>query len=297
MSEHSQYVKDAVIGHGGMSTVYRGHDGHGRIVAIKELRPEFTSNEEFRTRLQREAETAQTIANPNVVKTYDYSGTAIIMELVEGTSLADVLSREIKLPEERALNVLVQAAHGLSDIHLAGMIHRDIKPGNLLISEDGTVKITDFGIAKAASAVPITHTGMVLGTAQYVSPEQAQGATVTPASDIYSLGVVGFEMLTGRRPFTGDNSVSVAIAHINEPVPELPTTLSPHTRELIGICLRKDPTQRYRDGAALEFAVREVLAGRRPRTPVREHLAPVPVVRRRRQWRQRLLPPHPVRLR
>ncbi|MDY6049430.1 MAG: serine/threonine-protein kinase [Corynebacterium sp.] len=261
------YVKDAVIGHGGMSTVYRGHDAHGRLVAIKELRPEFTSNEEFRARLAREAQTAQTIANPNVVKTYDYVGSAIIMEYVDGTSLADELSRRVKLPEAEALGVLAQAAHGLSDIHLAGMIHRDIKPGNLLISSDGTVKITDFGIAKAASAVPITRTGMVMGTAQYVSPEQAQGNPLTPASDVYSLGVVGFEMLSGRRPFAGDNTVSVAIAHINQAAPELPAPISAHTRQLINICLRKDPQLRYRDGAALEFAVREVLAGRRPPDP------------------------------
>ena len=142
------------------------------------------------------------------------------LEYVRGESLADLLARENTLQEELALDVLEQAAHGLSIIHRMELVHRDIKPGNLLITQNGQVKITDFGIAKAAAAVPLTRTGMVVGTAQYVSPEQAQGKDVTPASDVYSLGVVGYEMLAGKRPFTGDSSVSIALAHINqEPEP------------------------------------------------------------------------------
>lgn len=253
-----------VIGHGGMSTVWLARDRQGREVAVKKLKPELTGNAEFVQRFQNEARAAMRVNNPNVVQTYDYTDDAIVMEYVRGESLADLLAREGSLPEDVALDVLEQTAHGLASIHRAGMIHRDIKPGNLLITEQGQVKITDFGIAKAASAVPLTQTGMVVGTAQYVSPEQAQGNPLGPASDVYSLGVVGYEMLTGHRPFTGDNSVSVAIAHINQAPPAMPSTISPQVRELIGICLRKDPGARFRDGAMLAGAVSQVRGGKRP---------------------------------
>ena len=253
-----------VIGHGGMSTVWLARDRQGREVAVKKLKPELTGNAEFVQRFQNEARAAMRVNNPNVVQTYDYTDDAIVMEYVRGESLADLLAREGSLPEDVALDVLEQTAHGLASIHRAGMIHRDIKPGNLLITEQGQVKITDFGIAKAASAVPLTQTGMVVGTAQYVSPEQAQGNPLGPASDVYSLGVVGYEMLTGHRPFTGDNSVSVAIAHINQAPPAMPSTISPQVRELIGICLRKDPGARFRDGAMLAGAVSQVRGGQRP---------------------------------
>lgn len=253
-----------VIGHGGMSTVWLARDRQGREVAVKKLKPELTGNAEFVQRFQNEARAAMRVNNPNVVQTYDYTDDAIVMEYVRGESLADLLAREGSLPEDVALDVLEQTAHGLASIHRVGMIHRDIKPGNLLITEQGQVKITDFGIAKAASAVPLTQTGMVVGTAQYVSPEQAQGNPLGPASDVYSLGVVGYEMLTGRRPFTGDNSVSVAIAHINQAPPAMPSTISPQVRELIGICLRKDPGARFRDGAMLAGAVSQVRGGQRP---------------------------------
>ena len=206
-----------VIGHGGMSTVWLARDRRGREVAVKKLKPELTGNAEFVQRFQNEARAAMQVNNPNVVQTYDFTDDAIVMEYVRGESLADLLAREASLPEDVALDVLEQAAHGLASIHRAGMIHRDIKPGNLLITEQGQVKITDFGIAKAASAVPLTQTGMVVGTAQYVSPEQAQGNPLGPASDVYSLGVVGYEMLTGHRPFTGDNSVSVSYTHLTLP--------------------------------------------------------------------------------
>ena len=168
-----------VIGHGGMSTVWLADDvRNDREVAIKILRPEFSDNNEFLSRFRNEAEAAESIDSTNVVATYDYReiddpvGTTfcfIAMEYVRGESLADMLAREGSLPEEMALDVMEQAAHGLSIIHRMGLVHRDIKPGNLLITQNGRVKITDFGIAKAAAAVPLTRTGMVVGTAQYVS--------------------------------------------------------------------------------------------------------------------------------
>lgn len=273
-----RYELQWIIGRGGMSTVWLAHDTEKlRDVAVKILKPEYTENEEFRARFRNEASAAQHLSSPNVVNTYDSgeveapdNGTVfcyIIMEYIRGESLADVLSREASLPQNLALDVLTQTAAGLKAIHDAGLVHRDIKPGNLLITSDGFVKITDFGIAKAAAAVPLTRTGMVVGTAQYVSPEQAQGDQVGPASDVYSLGVVGFEMLAGYRPFSGDSTVSVAIKHISETPPELPDTIDPNLRELIRVCLRKNPRTRYADGAELAAATVLVSEGKQPPSP------------------------------
>ncbi|MDO5669923.1 MAG: serine/threonine-protein kinase [Corynebacterium sp.] len=271
------YQLQWIIGHGGMSTVWLADDlVHDREVALKILRPEFSDNREFLTRFRNEAETAELIDSDNVVRTYDYREIPdpaghtfcfIAMEYVRGESLADLLAREKTLDESLALDVLEQAAHGLSIIHRMDLVHRDIKPGNLMITQNGQVKITDFGIAKAAAAVPLTRTGMVVGTAQYVSPEQAQGKDVTSASDIYSLGVVGYEMLAGQRPFTGDSSVSVALAHISQSPPALSTQVSAEARELIGIALRKEPQQRFADGNEMALAVSAVRLGKRPPQP------------------------------
>lgn len=265
-----------VIGHGGMSTVWLADDTHNdREVAIKVLRPEFSDNDEFLSRFRNEAESAESITSENVVATYDYreledNGRTfcfMALEYVRGESLADLLAREGALPEALALDVMEQAAHGLSIIHRMGLVHRDIKPGNLMITQNGQVKIADFGIAKAAAAVPLTRTGMVVGTAQYVSPEQAQGMDVTPASDVYSLGVVGYEMLAGKRPFIGDSSVSVALAHISQAPEALSTSISAPARELIGIALRKDPTTRFGDGNEFALAISAVRLGKRPPQP------------------------------
>lgn len=271
------YTLQWIVGHGGMSTVWLADDTvNDREVAVKVLRPEFSDNTEFLSRFRNEAQAAENIHSEHVVTTYDYREVAdpaghtfcfIVLEYIRGESLADMLEREGALPEELALDVMEQAAHGLSVIHRMGLVHRDIKPGNMLITANGILKITDFGIAKAAASVPLTRTGMVVGTAQYVSPEQAQGHQVTPASDVYSLGVVGYEMLSGRRPFTGDSSVSVAIAHINEAPPQMSTSVSAQARELIGIALRKDPARRFADGNELARAVSAVRLGNRPPQP------------------------------
>lgn len=273
----SNYELQWIIGHGGMSTVWLADDiNREREVAIKVLRPEFSSNEEFLTRFRNEAQSAQGINSDNVVATYDYREVEteggftvcfIIMEYIRGESLADLIAREGQLDEAVALDVLEQAAHGLAVIHRMGLVHRDIKPGNLMITQNGQIKITDFGIAKAAAAVPLTRTGMVVGTAQYVSPEQAQGMKVTSASDVYSLGVVGYEMLSGKRPFTGDSSVSVALAHVSAEPPALPISVSAPARELIEIALRKTPGQRFRDGNEFQLAIAQVRQGLRPAQP------------------------------
>ncbi len=277
--EDRRFTVSRVVGRGGMSTVWLAYDAvRERDVAIKVLKPELTDDPEFRDRFRQEAESAETIDSDNVVATYDYGeqpnvdGTGvtycfIVMEYVQGESLADILARQRTLPEVMALDLIAQAAVGLQAIHSRNLIHRDIKPGNLMVTADGVVKVTDFGIAKAASAVPLTRTGMVVGTAQYVSPEQAQGLTIEPSSDVYSLGVVGYEILEGHRPFAGDSTVSVALKHINEPAPELPDTVSPAMRQLIAICLRKDPSTRYQDGAALAAATVPVRDGQMPPDP------------------------------
>ena len=279
------YELQWVIGHGGMSTVWLADDHRNdREVAIKILRPEFSDNNEFLDRFRNEADAARSIESDNVVATYDYGEVTednghtfcfIVMEYVRGESLADLLQREGNLDESLALDVLEQAAHGLSIIHRMGLVHRDIKPGNLLVTQNGQVKIADFGIAKAAEAVPLTRTGMVVGTAQYVSPEQAQGHSVTPASDVYSLGVVGYEMLAGKRPFHGDSSVSVALAHINQAPEALSTQVSAPARELIGIALRKDAYTRFADGNEFAVAASRVRLGQRPPAPKSAALATV----------------------
>ncbi|MCT1451745.1 serine/threonine protein kinase [Corynebacterium sp. p3-SID1145] len=282
----SDYQLQWIIGHGGMSTVWLADDpANDREVAIKVLRPEFAGTEEFLTRFRNEAHAAQGINSANVVATYDYREIPtregfnvcfIVMEYVRGESLADLIAREGKLEESVALDVLEQAAHGLAVIHQLGLVHRDIKPGNLMITQNGKVKITDFGIAKAAAAVPLTRTGMVVGTAQYVSPEQAQGLEVTSASDVYSLAVVGYELLTGQRPFTGDSSVSVALAHVSNEVPPMSTSISAPTRELIGIALRKDPNTRFADGTEFQHAIADARAGNRPITTTTKKVAVEP---------------------
>lgn len=273
----NDYTLHFIIGHGGMSTVWLATDNRaGDEVAIKVLRPEFSDNNEFLSRFRNEAHSATSIVSDNVVATRDYREADdpaghvfcfIVMEYVRGESLADMIARRGRLDEDQALDVLEQAAHGLAVIHRMRLVHRDIKPGNILVTERGVVKITDFGIAKAAESVPLTRTGMVVGTAQYVSPEQAQGRRVTAASDVYSLAVVGYELLSGHRPFGGESSVSVAIAHINETPPPLPADITPETRELIATCLSKDPQQRYADGNEMSHAISAVRFGRRPPEP------------------------------
>ena len=265
-----RYEITAPIATGGMGEVWRARDRVlDRTVAAKVLRSEYIGDPNFLARFRNEARHTAALSHPNIASVYDYGETEeggsrlafLVMEFVEGQPLVSILHDEGRLPVDWTLHVLGQAADGLSAAHRAGVVHRDIKPGNLMVRPDGVVKLTDFGIAQARDATPLTRTGMVVGTAQYLSPEQAQGFEVTAASDVYSLGVVGFECLVGQRPFDGASQVAIALAHINRPPPPLPGDVPPQVRALIERSLAKDPAQRFPDGGAFADAVRAVANG------------------------------------
>ncbi|QAY64009.1 serine/threonine protein kinase [Xylanimonas allomyrinae] len=269
---------------GGMGEVWVADDTFlGREVAVKVLREEYTGHEDFLRRLRTEARNSAALSHPNIAQMYDYGeqeGTGyLVMELVLGEPLADLLEREPVLPPKRLLPILAQTARGLHAAHEAGVVHRDVKPGNILLerparaAEGPTVKITDFGVSLAANQAAMTATGMVMGTAQYLSPEQAVGQPATPLSDVYALGVVAYEATAGKRPFTGNTPVDIAVAHVNNPVPPLPATVHPGLVSLVTRLLEKDPARRPASAGTLaeEFddLAREIAAdplGARSRT-------------------------------
>ncbi len=241
---------------GGMGEVWVARDTSlARDVAVKVLREEFAGNSDFLDRLRTEARNSAALSHTNIAQLYDYgeqSGSGyLVMELVVGEPLSDLLERRPVLPPRTLLPILAQTARGLHAAHVAGVVHRDVKPGNILLEHGTTVKITDFGVSLATNQVPMTAAGMVMGTAQYLSPEQAIGRAATGASDIYALGIVAYEATVGHRPFTGQTPVDIAVAHVNETVPPLPTTVHSDLAALIMQMLDKDPTRRPRSGAAL----------------------------------------------
>jgi serine/threonine-protein kinase len=254
LGDRYRLVRQVAVG--GMGEVWVADDSAlGREVAVKVLREEYTGQEDFLKRLRTEARNSAALSHPNIAQMYDYGeqeGTGyLVMELVLGGPLADLLEREPVLSPRRLLPILAQTARGLHHAHQAGVVHRDVKPGNILLEHaDRTaaagpvVKITDFGVSLAANQAAMTATGMVMGTAQYLSPEQAVGKLATPLSDIYALGVVAYEATAGKRPFTGATPVDIAIAHVNNPVPPLPSTVHPELAGLITQLLDKDPARR-----------------------------------------------------
>ena len=270
-----RYRNPTRIGYGGMGEIFRAEDDVlGRTVAVKVLAERYARDDSLRSRFTREALAAARLSGePNAVTIFDvgewHDRPFIVMEHLDGGSLEDRLREGAPSPDE-ALAWLDQAAAALDAAHRHGIVHRDVKPGNLLLDRDGGLRVADFGIASAAGLDSLTMTGTVLGTAGYLSPEQAQGARADPASDRYALGVVAYELLTGRRPFESDSPTAEATAHVNAEVPSVSPRLDPVFRR----ALAKDPRDRYETTAAFVAELREALEGAPATTRV------VPVARR-----------------
>ena len=251
---------------GGMGEVWKAKDLIlGRIVAIKVLKEEYTGDPGFLQRFRAEARHTALLNHVGIANVFDYGeeeGSAyLVMELVPGQPLSSIIEHEQVLSPDRTLSMMAQTARALAVAHAQGLVHRDIKPGNLLITPDGRVKVTDFGIARLADQVPLTQTGQVMGTAQYLAPEQATGQTATGASDIYSLGVIGYECLTGHRPFSGESQIAIALAQVNDAPPPLPETLPRPVRALLMSMLAKDPKNRPADAIKLSEAAEAIRNG------------------------------------
>ncbi len=261
-----RYELQSRIAIGGMGEVWQATDlVIGRQVAIKILKDEYLGDPGFLERFRAEARHAALVNHEGIANVFDYGeeeGSAyLVMELVPGEALSTILEREHVLSTDKVLDIVAQTAAALQAAHAAGLVHRDIKPGNLLITPDGRVKITDFGIARIADQVPLTATGQVMGTVQYLSPEQASGHPASPTTDIYSLGIVAYEALAGRRPFTGESQVAIAMAQINETPPDLPVTVSEPVRNLVYACIAKNPADRPQTAAHLARAATALRRG------------------------------------
>ncbi len=254
-----RYRLDEPIAAGAIGEVWRGLDAVlERPVAIKLLRAEYAHHADTLARFRAEARHAGSLSHPGIAQVYDYSDADpphppfLVLELVDGPSLAGLLAGG-PLDSARVMDVVAQAAAGLHAAHRAGLVHRDIKPGNLLLSQDGVVKITDFGIAHAAGSAPLTRTGTLIGTPAYLAPERVAGTSATPASDLYSLGVVAYECLTGVQPFSGI-PVEVALAQRDRPLPALPAAVPGEVAALVTALTAKDPAAR--PGSADQVAAR-----------------------------------------
>jgi beta-lactam-binding protein with PASTA domain/tRNA A-37 threonylcarbamoyl transferase component Bud32 len=266
----NRYEVQRAIAQGGMAEVFLARDQLlDRPVALKVLHPEYARDPTFVERFRREAQAAANLNHPNIVAIYDWgqdSGTYfIVMEYVEGRSLRDLMRAEGPLDANRAADIAVEVAAALSFAHNHGVVHRDVKPGNVLITPTGTVKVTDFGIARAGTSENLTQTGSVMGTATYFSPEQAQGLAVDGRSDVYSLGIVLYEMVTGLAPFTGDSPVAVAFKHVRDaptPPSERNSTIPPDFEQIVMTSLAKDPANRYQSADELRADLMRFRRGR-----------------------------------
>jgi len=260
-----RYRLDERIAGGGMGDVWRGTDEVlGRTVAVKILLPALLDEPGFAERFRGEARTMATINHPGVVDVYDYGSDQqlafLVMEYVEGDALSRTLSRVGRLTPARTMALIAQAADALQAAHANGIVHRDVKPGNLLVRPNGTLVLTDFGIARSALVGQLTIAGSVLGTASYISPEQASGAVATPASDVYALGVVAYQCLSGHRPFDGATPMEIAMKHVREMPRPLPGDIPPQVRAIVDRALAKDPTARWPSASTLASIARQAAA-------------------------------------
>jgi len=264
---NNRYRLDGKLGEGGMATVYCGTDTLlRRRVAVKVLRPQYAADDEFVRRFYQEAESAAKLSHPNIVNTYDVGREGdvyyIVMELVDGPSLAEIIAADGKLPEPVAIDYAAQICNGLAYAHRQGLLHRDVKPANILVTKDDVVKLSDFGIARAVSqhTMTLTKPGLVMGSVYYISPEQAQGHELHETSDLYSVGIVLYQMLTGKLPFNGESPVTVALKHIGDPVPALDTKalgVSPALAAIVNKLLQKRPENRFQSASDVATALRE----------------------------------------
>src|SRR5438477_10809554 len=268
----NRYEIQRELAQGGMAEVYLAHDQLlNRPVAMKALFPEYAREPSFVERFRREAQAAANLNHPNIVAIYDWGqedGTYfIVMEYVEGRVLRDLIRSEAPLDPNQAAEITAEIASALAFAHRNGVVHRDVKPGNVLLTQSGTVKVTDFGIARAGTSDGLTQTGSVMGTATYFSPEQAQGLPVDGRSDVYALGVVLYEMVTGVAPFTAESPASVAYKHVREE-PESPAArapdLPPDLEHIILTAMAKDADSRYQTADELRTDLLRFVRGQPP---------------------------------
>jgi eukaryotic-like serine/threonine-protein kinase len=265
---------------GGMGEVWRGQDEVlARTVAVKIMLPSLVAEPGFVERFRDEARTMATISHPGVVNVYDYGAdqglTYLVMEYVEGDALSKTLARVGRLTPGRTMSLIAQAADALQAAHDKGIVHRDVKPANLLVRPNGTLVLTDFGIARSGAGSNLTAVGAVLGTASYISPEQASGHVATPASDVYALGVVAYQCLAGRRPFEGGSPIEIALQHIDGTPPPLPPDIPAPVRAVVERCIAKQPAQRWPSAASLAAAARLAATGQPVGRPTSPAVAPV----------------------
>jgi serine/threonine protein kinase len=258
---------------GGMGEVWEATDRLlGRAVAVKLLKDEYRTAPTFLARFRAEARHAGGLNHRGIATVYDYGESPdvayLVMELVRGRPLSDLMAEQPDLPTVTKLSIMCQAAEGLQAAHDAGVIHRDVKPGNLLVRDDGTVKVTDFGIARALTSAPLTEHGQMIGTPAYISPEQASGGQVAAASDTYSLAVVAYELFAGHPPFVRDTPLAMALAHVDDPVPPLPESVPPNVAAIIHSALAKDPSQRPASSGEVARSLRQEMAALHASPPV-----------------------------
>lgn len=284
----NRYRLVELIGEGGMALVYKAECSLlCRTVAIKILRPQYASDVEFVERFRREARSAASLSHPNVVNIYDVGQDDgidyIVMEYISGANLKNIIRREAPFTISRALDYTKQIAEALNHAHQRNIIHRDIKPHNILVTEDGQIKVTDFGIARAISESSFTQTGIVVGSVQYASPEQVKGGLVGPASDLYSLGCVLYEMLSGTVPFKGDTSISIALQHLQEewtPLSELRGDIPAPVGRILAKAMAKNLEERYPTALAMIKEIESVQAKIGREIPVADDDLPTQVLKR-----------------